>query len=118
MGHFDTRAMWGQATAFINADSNGGADITLIPALTAHVAVIDLLIYTADAAASFVLESDGSSDTVIFPTIYLGAGDQFIVEDPGIRGLVGEAVKPTIVVTGNCSVFVKYHYEPALGAYA
>ena len=111
--------MYGGSTAFIDADSNGGTDIALVAAKTAHHIVLDYILITASAAASAFIESDGSvSDTVIFPTVYLAAGDNVQIDNPCVRSLVGEALVFNATVTGNISCFVRYHYEPGAGAYA
>ena len=108
---FSIRAMYGQANAFVDADSNGGTDISIVAAKSGYQTVIDTLVITASAAASAFIESGAS--TVIFPTVYLAAGDNFVLEGGNLfRSATNEAVTFSATVTGNISVFVQYHFEP------
>lgn len=110
----DVRKMYGSATALIDNDSNGGTDQTLVAAVTNCKIVVDELAVSASAAATFFLESDGSvSDTVIWPTTNMAANTSFVVYDPGIKTLTGEALLWNATITGNISFFVRYHLEQA-----
>lgn len=103
----DHIGMHAPRTAFVDADSNGGNDIEIVAAVTGKRIVVDHLTITASAAASAFLESGAS--TVIFPTVYLAAGDNYTIDDPGVRTTSGAALTFSATVTGNISVFVKYH---------
>lgn len=105
----ETRSMYGQHAAFVNADSNGGTDIEIVAAVTGKKIVVDHLTVTASAAASAFIESGAS--TVIFPTVYLAAGDNYTIDEPMVKTAAGEALTFSATVAGNISVFVKYHLE-------
>lgn len=105
----ETRSMYGSFTALLDADSNGGTDIELIAAVTGKRIVVDHLTISASAAASAFVESGTS--TVIFPTVYLAANTSYSIDEPGIKTAVGAALTFSATITGNISVFVKYHTE-------
>ncbi len=100
--------MFEEIKVIANADSNGGTDASLVAGATGVVVVVDEIMFTADAACAIFLESGAS--TVIFPTVYLAAGDSFVMDSGNLcRTASGEALTYTAVVTGNVSVFIKYH---------
>lgn len=114
MGHYDVRAMYGQATAALDADSNGGTDIELVAAKTGYHIVVDEFVVSMSAAGNFFVESDdASSDTLKWPTTYLAANTSFGKDGDNLfRTDVSEALVFTISLTGSVSVWVRYHYEP------
>lgn len=99
-----------ERTAFVNADSNGGTDIEIVAAVANHRIVVDHLTISASAAASAFVES--STTTVIFPTVYIAANTSYVIDDPCIKTALGESLTFSATVTGNISVFVKYHLVP------
>lgn len=106
----DTRRMYGSFTAKLDADSNGGTDIELVAAAGAGKAiVVDHITVSGSAASSWFLESGAS--TVIFPTIYMAANTSYSIDEPNIRTAANAALNFTATITGNISVFIKYHIE-------
>lgn len=113
--HYGIRALYGEARALLDADSNGGTDIEIVAAKTGYAIVVDLVSVSASAAASFFFESGAS--TVVFPTHHLVANTSLQLADTSLfRTAGGEALTFSATITGNVSVFVKYHYEPATNA--
>ena len=108
MAHYP--GMFAEVTAFVDADSNGGTDIEIVAAAGADKKiVVDHLTISASATASAFIESGTS--TVIFPTVYLAAGTSYSIDDPGIKTAANSALTFSATITGNISVFVKYHIE-------
>ncbi len=100
--------MFEEIKVFSDADSNGGADTELVAAVAGTVIVVDEIMFTASAACAVFLESGAS--TVVFPTVYLAAGDNFVMDSGNLcRTAVSEALTYTAVVTGNVSIWIKYH---------
>lgn len=103
--------MFGSRTAFVNADSNGGTDIEIVAAVTDHLIVVDLLVISGSAAATDVFLESGTG-TVIFPKVYIPAGDSIVVDEPFLKTAKSESLTFSATITGTISVFVKYHLEP------
>lgn len=105
-----TRSMYGQFTAMLNADSNGGTDIEIVAAQGAgKKIVVDFILVSTSAAASWFFES--STGTVIVPTIYQAANECVYLDEPMVKTAANESLTFSCTITGNVSVFVKYHVE-------
>ena len=107
----EIRSLYGENTAFLNADSNGGTDIEMVAAKANHIIVVDYLAVGMSAAGLFFLESGAS--TVISPTLYVQASDTVVLDHEYlVQTVVGEALNFNATITGNVSFLLKYHYEP------
>ncbi len=102
--------MFAQKVAFSSADNGGGTDTELVAAVTGHKIVVDEIVVSADAAASFFFEH---GSTVIFPVTYLAATTPFVLQSDNICATAsGISLTYTATVTGNVSLLVKYHLIP------
>jgi len=106
----EVRSVYSPNVAFVDNDSNGGTDIELVAAVTGYRIVVDTLVVSVSATTTgFFLESGAS--TVIFPTCCFAANSTTQIDDPFVRTTSGAALTFSATITGNISVFVRYHLE-------
>jgi hypothetical protein len=102
--------MYAVQTAMVDADSNGGADIEVVAAVTGAAIVIDYIAISSAAAVTDCFLETGAS-TVIFPKFAMAAGVPLVLPNVTLRGARGSNIALSATVTGTISIYVQYHLE-------
>lgn len=109
MSQVGVSAVYSGGVAFADSQTNSKSDQSLVAAVTGYAIVVDLIVVSATAACTFFLESGTS--TTIFPVCSLAAGTTLVIPDPKTRTAASAALTWTNTITGNFSIYVKYHLE-------